>query len=92
LAPVPRTGFDMLQALAHVGDQPLEHIGGAVQRREAQRGLVGVPGRVAVVAIARVPAHQRRSVLTEFVQQSPQRRLCVSGGVLLARVLAPTLD
>ena len=37
----------MLQGLADIGDQPLEGVGSAVQRRQIQRGLVGVTDRLA---------------------------------------------
>jgi hypothetical protein len=42
-----RSSFDVLQGRPDIGDQRLEYIGPAVQRRRVQRGLVGVAGRLA---------------------------------------------
>jgi hypothetical protein len=37
----------VLQGRADVGDQPLQGVGSAVQRRQAQRRLVGMAGGLA---------------------------------------------
>jgi len=88
---------NVLQSLADMGDESLEHMRLAVQRRQVQRRGVGVIHRLAYrgqqqraagdglhapVRVCRTAVTLR--VLAQLVEQAPRCRLGVNAGVLLA--------
>ncbi len=65
-------------------DQPL-HVGRLAQAQQVAQGALLAHVDDVFVAVAAVPAHQRRGLVAELVEQPRHRRLGVARGVLLAR-------